>query len=247
MIILFSPSEAKTKGGEKRAFGKESFIFPKLFDKRVEVLNIYNDYIKTASKEKLSKLFGLKDENEIEYYKIDLFERESKKAIERYAGVAFKYLNYSNLSKEAKRYIDKNVLIFSNLFGPISAKDEIIDYKLKQGEKIENFSTDKFYKKYFSQVLDEYIEENSPILDLRANFYEKFYKIKADFYTMKFIKNNKVVSHFAKAYRGIILREMAKAKVESIEDLRELQIKNLSIKEIIKTKNKTEFICEIKE
>ncbi len=247
MIILFSPSEAKNKGGEKKPLSKDNFIFPKLFDKRVEVLNIYNDYIKKASKEKLSKLFGLKDEKEIEYYKKDIFKRETKKAIERYAGVAFKYLNYSNLSEKEKKYIDENVLIFSNLFGPISAKDEIIDYKLKQGEKIGDFATDKFYKKYFSDTLDEYIEKNSPILDLRANFYEKFYKIKIDYYTMKFIKNNKVVSHFAKAYRGVVLKEMAKAKVESIEDLKELQIKNLSIKEIIKRKNKTEFICEIRD
>jgi len=248
MTILFSPSEAKTKGGEKRDFNENSFIFPHLFEKRMEVLHLYNDYIKKASKEELKKLFGIKEDEKIEYYKEDIFKKPIKKAIERYSGVAFKYLNYSSLSQTAKDYIDNNTIIFSNLFGPVKAGDfGIIDYKLKQGEKIGDFAVEKFYKTHFSKALDEYLEANLPIVDLRAGFYEKFYKIKLNYLTMKFVKNGKVVSHFAKAYRGEVLREMAKTGAKNEEEIKELEIKNLYIKEIVKIKNKTEIIYEIRE
>ncbi len=96
-------------------------------------------------------------------------------------------------------------MIFSNLFGVLKASDEIPDYKLKQGESFYDLKIDKFYNDNFSQELDKYLE-NDDILDLRAGFYEKFYVIKKPYKTLKFIKDGKVVSHFAKAYRGEILK-----------------------------------------
>jgi len=245
MIILFSPSENKKRGGKSKKFDANSFIFPQLFKKRVEVLNLYNDYIRQADKKALSKLFGLKDEKMLEYYSTDIFNRPVMKAIERYEGVAYGYLKYSSLPNNAQKYIDKNVLIFSNLFGTVLAKDELIDYKLKQGEKIDSFATEKFYKEHFSKTIDEYLQKHTPIIDLRAGFYEKFYRIKEDFITMKFIKNAKVVSHWAKAYRGIVLKLMALNEIQSTEELEAMEIENLRIKEIRKIKNKTEFVYEI--
>ena len=58
MKILFSPSETKISGGEGDFLNKNSFIFPELYSKRLEILNSYNDFLKTASKEQLEKLFG---------------------------------------------------------------------------------------------------------------------------------------------------------------------------------------------
>ncbi len=92
--------------------------------------------------------------------------------------------------------------------------------------------------------MEEYLEGDE-ILDLRAGFYDKFYKPQKNYTTLKFIKDGKVVSHWAKAYRGIVLREIAKAKVETIEAFMKLPIENLSIKEIQTKKNRTEIIYEI--
>jgi len=83
------------------------------------------------------------------------------------------------------------------------------------------------------------------ILDLRAGFYDKFYKPHKNYTTLKFIKDGKVVSHWAKAYRGIVLREIAKAGVETLEEFMKLPIEGLSIQEIQTKKNKTEIIYEI--
>ena len=60
MKILFSPSETKNDGGNLEYINKNSFIFPELFEKRLEILEKYNNFIKTASKEELEKLFGTK-------------------------------------------------------------------------------------------------------------------------------------------------------------------------------------------
>lgn len=245
MKILFSPSEAKLKGGENKKLDKNSFIFPELYDKRVEAVNEYQKFINNASNEQLAKLFGTKKQDVIDNYKGNLLEKELIKVIDRYDGVAFDYLKYKELNKKEQKYIDNNVMIFSNLFGPILAGDfGLPDYKLKQGEKIGELALEKFYNENFTDVIDKYLKDEA-IIDLRAGFYEKFYKIKQPYVTMKFIKDGKVVSHWAKAYRGIILREMAIHSVESISELMNLQIENLNINEIKKQKNKTEIVYDI--
>ena len=101
---------------------------------------------------------------------------------------------------------------------------------MKQGRNLPNIEIDKYYKKEFSKALDEYLRDEI-VIDLRAGHYDKFYKPKK-YITMKFIKNNKVVSHWAKAYRGIVLKEMAKNNITTKEELLNLFIPNLYLKEI---------------
>ncbi|QKF72274.1 peroxide stress protein YaaA [Aliarcobacter faecis] len=244
MKILFSPSETKIAGGDEEFLNKNSFIFPELYEKRLEIVNTYNDFLRTASKEELEKLFGTKKADIIEKYKINIFKSPTMKAIQRYEGVAYDYLDYNNLDKNAQKYIDENTLIFSNLFGVLKASDKIPDYKLKQGETFESLKIEKFYNDNFSNSLDEYLKDED-ILDLRAGFYEKFYTIKKTYLTMKFIKDGKVVSHFAKAYRGEILKLLAQKDIKTFDELLNLEIKNLSIVEIKEQKLKKEIVYSI--
>ena len=150
MKILFSPSETKNSGGVEKIFDENSFIFPQLFNKRVEIINSYNDFLKNASISQLEKLFGTKKSDVIEKYRQDIFKSPLLKAIQRYEGVAYDYLSYNNLEKSSQKYIDDNVLIFSNLFGVLKASDFIPDYKLKQSESFYDLKIDKFYNDNFS-------------------------------------------------------------------------------------------------
>ena len=194
--------------------------------------------------DELSKMFGLKKEADILAHKKDIVHELTMKAIQRYTGVAFDHLEYASLDEKAQQYIDSHVLLFSNLFGPMRASDLIPEYKLKQGEAVGDIKTEKFYNEYSAGLMESYLAEDE-ILDLRAGFYDKFYKPTKPYTTLKFIKEGKVVSHWAKAYRGIVLREIAKARVETLEDFMKLPIEGLSIKEIQTKKNKTEIIYEI--
>ncbi len=237
--ILFSPSEGKKSGGETDQidlFGATNA--------RDEILQTYNNIVLSQDKEKILQLFGLKKWDDAQQYIEDIFNSPTMSAIERYEGVAYDYLDFTSLSFEAKEFAKEHTIIFSNLFGPILAKDLIPTYKVKQGNSIGEIAPDKFYKERFSYQLDLYLA-NADILDLRAGYYDKFYKPNKNYTTLKFLKNGKTLSHWAKAYRGLVLREIAKHKVDSLEAFAKLEIENLQIKEILKKKNKTEIIYDI--
>ena len=241
MKILLAPSETKTHGGCEN-FSLEALLFPELNSTRKILLHQYINILQKNSLEELSKMFGLKKESDITYHNKDIIHELTMKAIERYTGVAFDYLNYSELNSLQKSYIDNNVILCSNLFGFIRADDMIPEYRLKQGASVGELKPEKLYKEQ-SHLMEEYLKDED-ILDLRAGFYDKFYKPAKEYTTLKFIKNGKVVSHWAKAYRGIVLREVAKADINSLEAFMNLSIENLSIKEI-QTK-KTELRLSIR-
>ena len=241
LYILFSPSEGKNFGGDyaplKLLGGNDS---------REEILRTYNDIVLGDDKESIQKLFGFKKFDECEPYIADLFNAPTLKAIERYSGVAYDYLKYAQLNNQEQNYIDEHTLIFSNLFGPIKADDRIPVYKVKQGNAIGDIKPEHYYKERFTYQLDLLLGD-AEILDLRAGYYEKFYKTKRPYTTLKFLKNGKTVSHWAKAYRGIVLREMAKANVSTLAELQNLELPSLSCVEIKQTKNKTEIVYKIIE
>ena len=136
------------------------------------------------------------------------------------------------------------MILNSNLFGYLRADDLIPEYRLKQGEPVGEIRVEKYYHEHGASLMEAYLEEEE-ILDLRAGFYDKFYKPARPYTTLKFIKEGKVVSHWAKAYRGIVLREITRAGVEHIDDFMKLPIEGLSISEIQTKKNKTEIIYTI--
>jgi len=243
MKILLAPSESKQSGGSA-SFRLETLLFEALLPYRTRLLHIYTNIIQQGDLQTLSALFGLKKESDILRYKKDLIHEPAMKAIERYTGVAFDHLSYATLDPDSQAYVDHNVILFSNLFGPIRANDMIPEYKLKQGVPVGDIRVEKYYHEHGAAEMEKYLADEE-ILDLRAGFYDKFYKPAKPYTTLKFIKEGKVVSHWAKAYRGIVLREIAKAGVESIDDFMKLPIKGLSIGEIQTKKNKTEIIYSI--
>jgi len=242
MKILFSPSEGKNKDGSSK-LDLKSFTFNSI--ERSKLLNLYAKFLSNASFKELSKLFGLKKEDDVTANKnIDIFNEPVLKAIAKYQGVAYDHLSYTTLSNKQQNFIDQNTVIFSNLFGPLLAKDEIPYYRLKQGEKIDGFDIAKFYKENFSKELDEFLE-NELVIDLRASHYEKFYTVKKEYITCKFLKNGKVVSHWAKAYRGLLLKELSNYQPQTEDAFASVEFENLTIKEIIKKGNKKEYVYEI--
>jgi cytoplasmic iron level regulating protein YaaA (DUF328/UPF0246 family) len=242
MFILFAPSEDKREGG-KQLFHPSSLLFG-LENSRDEILDGYSKVISEQNPKQLQELFGIKDPVKYNRFLEPLDNGRCLKAIERYDGVAYEYLSYLTLSAEGQGYLDDRVIIFSNLFGPIKAYDQIPDYKFKQGASLENLLPEKFYKKYFSDPMDKIIG-NDEVLDLRAGFYDKFYLPQYKYTTVKFLKEGKVVSHWAKAYRGIVLRECALHHIESLEMVEKHLFVGLELIDKVCVKNKSELIFSI--
>jgi len=237
--ILFSPSEGKNSGGNET---KQDLLGAT--DARDDILNAYNEIVLSKAEEKIKDLFGIKKFSDCEPYINDIHSCDLMAAIERYQGVAYDYLEFTKLDQDAQEYLKEHTIIFSNLYGPVLGGDPIANYKVKQGNNIGEIAPDKFYKERFSYQLDLYLANND-ILDLRAGYYDKFYKITKPYTILKFLKNGKTVSHWAKAYRGIVLREIAKHSISSLEEFMDLEIDGLSVHEIKKIKNKTEVVYNI--
>src|SRR3989339_131720 len=224
--ILFSPSENKKNGGretKKELFGSN--------DAREGILSEYNNILKKRDKESIKNLFGFKKFSDCLPYINDVFDSPLMRAIERYDGVAYDYLGFNSLDEKTKEYLKANTIIFSNLYGPILGGDTIANYKVKQGNNIGEFVPDKFYRDRFSYQLDLYLGD-SDILDLRAGYYDKFYELKKPYTTLKFLKDKKTVSHWAKAYRGLVLRAVAQKGINSMKEFMALEIEGLSVSEI---------------
>ncbi len=230
MKILFAPSEAKSLGGEQKEM---RFCFD---IEREPLLKAYDALVKNGSPSQLHALFGTK-----EPVAVDIFNSPVKKAVQRYRGVAYKYLDYDSLDRDAKEYIDGSLIIFSNLFGMLCANDLIPFYKLKQGAKIGDIDVAKYYKERL-----ENIKFDEDILDLRAGYYEKFYKPKFCI-KFKFLKDGKVVSHWAKAYRGKVARQLAKRGVKDFKELGKIDFEGLELVEVLQKKDYELWIFEVKE
>jgi len=245
MYILFSPSEGKKLDGDFPSLKMTELLFPKLQDKRLPLLKEYNELILQGSQEQLHKLTGIKKDEEIQKYKHDLFASATMPALQRYDGVAYDYLELSTLSQEEKEYLYKQTIVFSNLFGPIRGGDLIPAYKFKQGSTLNDIATEKIYKKEFSSALDILLE-NQLVVDLRAGFYEKFYALTQPFITMKFLKGGKSVSHWAKAYRGKVLRTLSQVQPNDEKELLAIQYDGLEfIESIPYKKHGTMLVYEV--
>lgn len=247
MKILFSPSEAKTDFIDSKPLNNKSLCFKNKFSKRLFIIEKFLSLLKISSLSQIQKLFGIKNEQEcIKLKSINLLKEGTCKAIKRYTGVAYQYLDFDTLKEPQKQWLCKNTIIFSNLFGPILADDEIPYYKFKQGETIDGFKPELFYKENFSSEIDHYIG-NELIVDLRAGFYEKFYKTNSHYITMKFKKNGKVVSHWAKAHRGKVLRKLAQVQPSTLKEFENINFEGLHVEEIVVKKLKREYIFKIDE
>lgn len=241
MKILFSPSEEKSSHSLSSPLNPNSFKLGD-FDIKKPLIDIYNTQI--LDDEFLPILTGIKNTQKAKIYQQNLYNLKTQKAITLYSGVAYKYLDFASLDTQAQSYVEQNTIIFSNLFGAINADDYIPLYKLKQGVSLGDIKVQKYYKQAQQSLLDEYLY-NQDILDLRAGVYTKFYQINEPHISCKFIKNGKVISHYAKAYRGIILRLLAEQNIQTFKDFDNAKFDNMKLLEIKQTKNKKEYIYEI--
>lgn len=222
-----------------------------------ETLKAYIGLLQGGKEAEIKQIFGVKNIvlEELALAQ-NLMDSPLLPAVLRYVGVAFESLDFEHLSKESQDYLNQHLLIFSNLFGLLRANDRIPYYDLKQGERFQwksvEFETKKFYVnnahwiwEYLAnyQVKESHTSKNLgnslEFLDLRAGFYQKcltldkaatfFHCCNILVYEPNFIKNGKVISHYAKHYRGILLRVCAQEKLTHLEDLENLYIEALGI------------------
>jgi len=238
MKILLAPAETKQSGGDNQALDINT-----LYDFQQNILKYYEKQIQNSSIEELSLWFGLKNLKDVQKYKRSLKDLPTLKAIQRYTGVAFEAISYNDLDTKAQEYINNNVYIYSNLFGIIKADFLIPEYKFKQGAILSQIDNIKYYKENLKDILDN--ELGDEILDLSASHYTKYYKPSTNVITFKFLKDGKVVSHWAKHYRGEMVKEIAINNINSFEKLLNYKFDGLEVQEIQEKKNIKTIVMNI--
>ena len=85
---------------------------------------------------------------------LDVATAPTMPAIDRYTGVLYDALDYSSLPAKARRRVDRQVVVFSGLWGVIRPTDPIPDYKLKMGAPLPGLGRPaRFWKPLISDAL----------------------------------------------------------------------------------------------
>ena len=211
MKILIPPSEGKSRVKvTKTLFSDTNFRFKREVNQVVRLLELIDD-------EDLRSVYGTSAEKALMFHRQnqDIFNSPCAPAIERYTGVVYEHISWSTLSEKAKDYMEKYIYIFSGLFGLLTPKTPIPDYKLKM-----NILS---LQHHWNPILTEALKDDESIIDLLPQVHRKAYTpnkknvIPVDF--LIFNKGKKTAAgHFGKAVKGEFIRYMAENTVMGTDE-----------------------------
>jgi len=210
MKYLIPPSEGKSKVVSKDVlFSDTDFKFVHHVKQVVRLLSLIDD-------EDLSSVYGTSQEKALALHRQnqDIFNSKCAYAIERYTGVVYEHLNWETLDKKSQNFLQDNTYIFSGLFGMLSPKTLIPEYKLKMNVLSLQY--------HWSPILTEELNKEDLVIDLLPQVHRKAYNkgknvILIDFQVIKKGKKS-AAGHFGKAVKGQFIRYIAKNQITNIDD-----------------------------
>ena len=211
MKILIPPSEGKARvKATNTIFSDTNFKFKNNVNQVVRLLELIED-------EDLRSVYGTSPEKAMGFHRQnqDIFNSPCAPAIERYTGVVYEHINWASLSEKAKKYMEKYVLIFSGLFGIVTPKTPIPDYKLKMNVLS--------LQHHWNPILSEALHDENPIIDLLPQVHRKAYNPnKKNVIPVDFLIINKgkktAAGHFGKAVKGEFIRHMAENIITNVDE-----------------------------
>lgn len=200
ILFLLPPSEGKNSewslGIEKLSynFQKPSEIAVNVTEKDLKCTgNRYEEWI-NLNKTLCSPLLEKKGNQELQ---------NISPAVNRYTWVMFNAIDYAGMSDDGQKFFENNFCIFSWMYGAVSPKDSIGNYKLP----IETKWLAKFWQEKITQMLNN--SEIDYIVNLLPLSYQKMINMKTlspQLININFLteKNGKIVkiSHWVKKIKG---------------------------------------------
>lgn len=204
--------------------------------------------LKKLSDEELKKNLKIND-NILETVK-DYISSFSKNvtypALFLYNGLSYRTMNPSSFNDEQLKYLNKNLLILSALYGPIMPNTLIKPYRLDFLSKIK--IEGKTLKTFWKPLYNLEIPNGETILNLASNeFSDLFDKSKYNWIDFEFYenKNGKLKTHSttSKKGRGWMVGYLAKNNINDIKKLKDIK-DSFSYSEEMSEENKLLFIKE---
>ncbi len=138
-------------------------------------------------------------------------------ACESYDGIAFKYLDWQNLSDEAKAFGESHLVVMSALYGVVEPTMGVRDYRLDMVDKVGINLYD-----IWRETVDAYFHKEDWILNLASKEYAKmvnhpkvvtveFWELRGDAF--------KQMSTSSKMSRGVMAHECLTRQVKQVRDL----------------------------
>ena len=135
-LILLPPSEGKASGGHGTPWAPGSMAIDLDADRELVLCALATAM--RRSKAERGRLLGVKGEAlaGATAANRDVRETPTMPAIERYTGVLYDALDHRSMSATHRRRLEASVVIVSGLWGLVTPRDPIPDYKLKMGVRL---------------------------------------------------------------------------------------------------------------
>jgi cytoplasmic iron level regulating protein YaaA (DUF328/UPF0246 family) len=212
VLILLPPSEGKTTPLAGTPLDLAALCLPTLTKARERVLNAVVKLSGGREKRALEVLgLGPKQAAELQRNR-ELRTAAAGPAIEVYTGVLYEALDFPSLTDAAKARADEGVLIASGLWGLVKPSDRIPAYRCSIAVALPVLGgLTAYWKKALAKHHDDRL-----VMDLRSEAYAKMWKTDA-MVTVRVLQERDgkraVVSHFNKATKGRIVRDLLQSGV----------------------------------
>ena len=216
MKIVLSPSKTKTisnvAGHAVNHTVRDGHFQPHITQEIIK-------HVKSLDVTALGKALKLKDDKAqalFDFYQA--FESQPVgMACESYDGIAFKYLDWQNLSDEAKAFGESHLVVMSALYGVVEPMMGVRDYRLDMVDKVGINLYDTW-----REAVDAYFHKEDWILNLASKEYAKmvnhpkvvtveFWELRGDTF--------KQMSTSSKMSRGVMAHACLTEQVKHVCDL----------------------------
>jgi cytoplasmic iron level regulating protein YaaA (DUF328/UPF0246 family) len=214
VLILLPPSEGKATPQRGRPLDLATLSFPELAPARERVLDALVTLC-SGDPAVAARTLGL---GPTQLDQVDLDERvrtsPTARADRIYTGVLFDALDLPGLSPAAKRRAAGRLAVTSSLFGLVRPGDRIPSYRLAGGVSLPGLgAVAGVWREAFGPAM---AEQRGLLVDLRSTTYAAFWRPPTEgarrVATVRVLHDDgttrKVVSHFNKATKGRLVREL---------------------------------------
>ncbi|MFT4299002.1 MAG: peroxide stress protein YaaA [Aeromicrobium sp.] len=224
MLILLPPSEGKTRPDQGDPLDLAALSSPSLNRTREQILR---SLIRLSQTKRGAEILGLgPTQAEHLEHNAALAEEPTAPASEVYTGVLFGELGLGTLDAGARARAEEHLAIASALFGLVRPGDLIPAYKLSGGTTLPRLGTvASRWKPVMGRAIAD-LAGGGLVLDLRSGTYAQFGHadglLRASVRVLTETDGvRKVVSHFNKATKGRLVRDLltSGASPASIDDL----------------------------
>ncbi|MCM2579338.1 peroxide stress protein YaaA [Streptomyces meridianus] len=226
MLVLLPPSEGKATDGSGAALQLDRLSLPGLTEHRSVVLDELTALC-AADEDKARAVLGIGEGLRGEVARnATLREAPARPAGEIYTGVLYDALGLDSLDASARARAEAALIVFSGLWGALRITDRIPAYRCSMGVKLPGTGAlGRYWRAPMTGVLPEEADSGL-VLDLRSAAYAAAWKPAGELAertatlrvlharTVDGVEKRSVVSHFNKATKGRLVRDLLTAGAE---------------------------------